>query len=139
MPDINPPKSDRVGNDFHTGPNPNPGGTIDTADSLVPPYDDRNKGRNERSEGPERMLNGEAPPKEAIQAESAAAPRDDAKMAPEGVGQSMTRGGEKVSTEDGKEAGRFDSGSDGSKADRPTGGSTPRDLTGVNPQDGPAT
>jgi hypothetical protein len=39
--DINPPKTDRIGNDFREGPNPNPGGTIDTGDSLIPPYEDR--------------------------------------------------------------------------------------------------
>jgi hypothetical protein len=39
--DINPPKTDRIGNDFREGPNPNPGGTIDTGDSLIPPYEER--------------------------------------------------------------------------------------------------
>ena len=42
--DINPPKTDRIGNDFREGPNPNPGGTIDTGDSLIPPYKDRTGG-----------------------------------------------------------------------------------------------
>jgi hypothetical protein len=84
------------------------------------------------------MLNGEAPPKEVTQAESAVAPRADANMAPVDVGHSMTRGGEKVTTEEGKEPGRHDSGSDGTKADRPTGGSTPRDMAGINPQNGSA-
>ena len=41
---INEPKQDRIGNDFHEGPNPNPGGTVDTGDSLVPPYEERTKG-----------------------------------------------------------------------------------------------
>jgi hypothetical protein len=42
--DINPPKADRIGNDFREGANPNPGGTIDTGDSLIPPYEDRTTG-----------------------------------------------------------------------------------------------
>ena len=42
--DINPPKPDRIGNDFSQGPNPNPGGTIDTGDALIPPYEDRTSG-----------------------------------------------------------------------------------------------
>jgi hypothetical protein len=37
----------------------------------------------------------------------------------------------------GKDAGRHDLGGDGSEADRPTGGSTARDRTGVDPQEGP--
>jgi hypothetical protein len=42
--DITPPKQDRIGNDYREGPNPNPGGTIDTGDALIPPYDERTKG-----------------------------------------------------------------------------------------------
>jgi hypothetical protein len=42
--DINPPKTGRIGNDFREGPNPSPGGTIDTGDSLIPPYEDRTGG-----------------------------------------------------------------------------------------------
>jgi hypothetical protein len=42
--DINSPKPDRIGNDYREGPNPNPGGTIDTGDALIPPYDKRTKG-----------------------------------------------------------------------------------------------
>jgi hypothetical protein len=58
-------------------------------------------------------------------------------MAPEGVGESVGRRGENMTAADGKEAGRHDTGTDGTEADRPTGSSTPRDLTGVDPQDGP--
>ncbi len=60
-------------------------------------------------------------------------------MAPEGVGTSYTRGGEEVSTQEGKEAGRVDTGADDSDTGRPTGKSTPRDRTGVDPQEGPET
>lgn len=42
------------------------------------------------------------------------------------------KGEEKVSTE-GKEAGRYDEGETG--ADRPTGGSTARDSTGISAED----
>jgi hypothetical protein len=45
--EINEPKGDRIGNDFREGPNPNPGGEIDTGESLVPPYDERTKGGSE--------------------------------------------------------------------------------------------
>jgi hypothetical protein len=48
--DINPPKTDRIGNDFREGPNPNPGGTIDTGDSLIPPYEDRTNGKTPAEE-----------------------------------------------------------------------------------------
>lgn len=44
-----------------------------------------------------------------------------------------TRKGEEIASEDGKEAGRDDSGTSG--ADRPTGTSTARDSTGINPED----
>jgi hypothetical protein len=42
--EINEPKQDRIGNDFREGPNPNPGGEIDTGESLIPPYEERTKG-----------------------------------------------------------------------------------------------
>ena len=43
-----------------------------------------------------------------------------------------TRRGEDIIDQDGKEAGRYDTGKKG-KTDRPTGTSTPRDQTGINP------
>ena len=49
--DVNEPKQDRIGNDYREGPNPNPGGEIDTGDSLVPPYEERTKGDAEEQEG----------------------------------------------------------------------------------------
>jgi len=45
--EINEPKTDRIGNDFHEGPNPNPGGEIDTEGSLIPPYEGRTKGESD--------------------------------------------------------------------------------------------
>jgi hypothetical protein len=44
-----------------------------------------------------------------------------------------TRQGEEIKKEDGKEAGRHDEGSTG--AGRPSGGSTARDSTAINPDD----
>jgi hypothetical protein len=55
---------------------------------------------------------------------------------PEGVGESAARGGEEIGKRDGKEAGRRDTGTDDSEAGRPTGESTARDHTGVDPQEG---
>ena len=53
----------------------------------------------------------------------------------EDVGESMTRRGEDVSKEE-QEAGRYDTGTDGTPAQRPTGESTSRDKTSVNPDGG---
>jgi hypothetical protein len=49
-----------------------------------------------------------------------------------GVGNSDLRRGENIQEQDGKEAGRYDTGTKG-KTDRPTGKSTPRDSTGITP------
>jgi hypothetical protein len=53
---------------------------------------------------------------------------------PEGVGESTTRRGEDVAAEEGKEPGRYDSGTQG-ESQRPHGGSTARASTGVDPQE----
>jgi hypothetical protein len=58
---------------------------------------------------------------------------------PEGVGESVARRGEDMIKHEGKEAGRHDTGTDDSEAGRPTGTSTSRDHTGVDPQKGPDT
>jgi hypothetical protein len=50
------------------------------------------------------------------------------------VGQSTTRRGEDVADEEGKEPGRYDGPAQG-QSERPTGGSTARDSTGVDPQE----
>ena len=50
------------------------------------------------------------------------------------VGESIGRRGEDVSKDEGKEPGRFDGPAQG-ESQRPTGGSTARDSTGVNPQE----
>jgi hypothetical protein len=51
------------------------------------------------------------------------------------VGESIGRRGEDIVKQEGKEPGRVDTGTDGSYADRPTGTSTARDRTGIDPQD----
>ncbi len=53
---------------------------------------------------------------------------------PQDVGESMTRSGEDVSDDVGKEAGREDTGEQGATR-RPKGESTPRDSTGVGGQE----
>lgn len=60
--------------------------------------------------------------------------RQGADLTPEGAGQSSTRPGETVSGQEGKEAGRQDTGTQG-ESERPTGTSTARDSTGVDPQE----
>jgi hypothetical protein len=52
-------------------------------------------------------------------------------MAPEGVGESTGRRGEDVAKNE-KEKGRYSTGGDGTEADRPTGESTPRDVSALN-------
>jgi hypothetical protein len=56
-------------------------------------------------------------------------------MAPPGVGEGVAHRGENMVAEEGKEPDRQDTGTDGTPANRPTGTSTARDSTGVNPQD----
>ena len=60
-------------------------------------------------------------------------PMDDETRSPKGVGDSDSRRGENESKGD-KESGRHDTGAQGG-ANRPTGTSTARDVTGVDPQD----
>lgn len=48
---------------------------------------------------------------------------------------SMTQSGEDVMEEAGKDPGRVDTGTQG-QSDRPVGESTPRDATGIRPEDG---
>jgi hypothetical protein len=151
---VHEPKQDRIGNDFREGPNPDPGGVIDTGDTLVPPYEDRAGGasgpesdmtteaesQEARAESVRRQQSGEDAPQEA-NPESLVGPTGGSpgEMPPEGVGESVARRGEDMIKHEGKEAGRHDTGTDGSQAGRPTGGSTPRDGAGVDPQEGPNT
>ncbi|HXF02830.1 MAG TPA: hypothetical protein VN601_07555 [Arthrobacter sp.] len=123
------PKTDRLGNDFNKGTNPAPGGQTDTGGSAVPPYEDRSTERAEQAKGTARAWGSEPPAKEPEHPGQEETPAD-ARMAPEGVGESMTRGGEEVAGQDGKEPGREDTGTKGPSG-RPTGTSTTRDSTDV--------
>jgi hypothetical protein len=141
---VHEPKQDRIGNDFREGTNPNPGGTIDTGDSLVPPFEERSKGGSDgsaetesledRAESVRRQKAGEDAPKEA-NPESLVGPTGGSpgKEPPKGTGESINRHGEDVAKREGKEAGRHDKGEDDSEAGRPTGGSTQRDRTSIDP------
>lgn len=53
---------------------------------------------------------------------------------PENVGKSITRRGEDVVKEEGKEKGHVDLGTKG-QSNRPAGGSTAEAMTGIDPQD----
>lgn len=129
MSEVNEPKQDRVGDDYSRGPNPNPGGDIDTSGSTLPPYEGRTTGEEEhsREKGPEPYRHED---------ESFDGDPEDLKP-PKGVGESTGRRGEDVVEKDGKEPGRYDIDSDDG-ADRLAGGSTARDRTSVGPQEGNA-
>lgn len=135
MTSTNPPKDDRIGNDYHEGTNPNPGGDIDTGDSAIPPYEGRSTGSDERYKGTLRAMGDEPPLREPNQPQSS--DREDLDQrdlqAPDGVGESLSRRGEDVVEDDGKEAGRVDTGTHEGPTDRPTGESTSRDRTSVDP------
>jgi hypothetical protein len=86
-----------------------------------------------RAEGVRRMLSGEDAPEDTVQPSGVESGSGQAP--PDGVGESITRRGEDVAKRDGKEPGRFDTGTDGTPAERPTGESDARDVTGVDPQE----
>jgi hypothetical protein len=93
--------------------------------------------KEERAEGVSRMLSGEDAPEDTNR-ESQVGPTGGGggEMAPEGAGEKVegVTGGESMIEKDGKEAGRYDLGTQG-PTNRPVGGSTNRDSTGVDPQD----
>ena len=84
--------------------------------------------KDARAESVARQLNDEAPPEEP-------APNPSGGSSPaegtEDVGESVTRRGEDIVDDDGKEPGRIDTGTEG-PTDRPTGTSTERDATGID-------
>ena len=84
--------------------------------------------KDARAESVARQLNDEAPPEEP-------APNPSGGSSPaegtEDVGESVTRRGEEIVDDDGKEPGRVDTGTQG-PTDRPTGTSTERDATGID-------
>jgi hypothetical protein len=100
------------------------------------PRDAEEASKAERAEGVSRQLGGEDPPKDVEQPVGNTEGRE-GKTAPDDVGESITRSGQDVAGEEGKEAGRHDTGTDDTPAQRPTGTSDARDVTGVDPQGGP--
>jgi hypothetical protein len=90
-----------------------------------------------RAESVRRQKTGEDAPEEA-NPESLVGPTggSSGEEPPEGVSESVARRGEDMIEREGKEAGRHDTGTDDSEAGRPTGESTARDRTGVDPQEG---
>ena len=105
--------------------------------------EDRAKGDSDtqgaKSDSVKRQLTGEDAPEEA-NPESLVGPTGGKKgqEPPAGVGESVARRGEDMIEHHGKEAGRHDTGTDDSEAERPTGESTERDRGGIDPQEGPA-
>jgi hypothetical protein len=91
--------------------------------------------KEERAEGVTRMLQGDDAPEDTDR-EGQVGPTGGGggEMAPEGVGESVAHRGENMTAEEGKEAGRYDLGTQG-PTNRPVGGSTARDSTGVDPQE----
>jgi len=91
--------------------------------------------KQERADGVSRMLSGEDAPEDTNN-ESLTGPTGGGggEMAPEGVGESVGHRGENMIAEEGKEAGRYDLGTQG-PTNRPVGGSTARDSSGVDPQE----
>jgi hypothetical protein len=89
--------------------------------------------KDARAESVRRAVSGEDAPKDAVQ--PSGVETGSGEPPPDGVGESITRRGEDVVERGGKEPGRFDSGTDGTPADRPTGGSDARDASGVDPQE----
>lgn len=84
-----------------------------------------------RAESVSRMLNDEEPP--VTEAPNPSAPSDPA-PGTEDVGESVTRRGEEIVADDGKEPGRHDVQTE-SPTGRPAGTSDARDFTGVNPSE----
>ena len=91
--------------------------------------------KDARAEGVRRMLSDEDAPQGTVQPGATSEEADSGDVAPDNVGESITRRGEDIGEQDGKEPGRDDTGTDGTPADRPTGASDARDATGIDPQD----
>ena len=133
---IQEPKQDRIGNDYHEGSNPNPGGEINTEGSLVPPYEERSTGASgsaSQSAGAEsvsRQLRGTDAPAEA-NPESLVGPTGGSpgKEPPKHTGESIGRRGEDQAKHS-KEAGRHNE-EEGDETGRPSGTSTARDQTSI--------
>ncbi len=126
MMTTNPPSDDRESQ------HPDPGAETNVDERAIPPYDDRSTGDAEVAAGVPRAMGSEEPLEEPVQP-GPDGPQDgeEGQPPPAGVGESISRGGEDIQDREGKEAGRFDTGTDDSPADRPTGEADQRDQTGV--------
>ena len=98
---------------------------------------DEQQSKQERRESVERQLQHTAPGT-GTASPARERPVDESEVtdeepdSPHGVGESVTRRGEDVEQDEGKEPGRHDAGVE-YPAERPVGTSTPRDTTGVDP------
>ena len=134
-------KADRLGADYKQGPNPGPGGVIDTGESLVPPYDGRTGGSDHNEATRASVSRALAGAKGGVKGQTGSAktpPRSSAKTGPRATAKgveskSSGRAGEAAagrSKEKGRVALKDDS--KGSKTKRPVGRSTTRDTSSVN-------
>ena len=123
------------------GPKSDPGGDTEVIGGSAPPYDRAESAEvgDAAAEGTRKAFQADEhggepgpPPPVSKEERDAVSPTDTTGATPLGVGESKTEGGEEIG---GKEAGRGDSGGQG-QTDRPTGVSTGRDTTGVNPSEG---
>lgn len=96
----------------------------------MPETDGERESKEARAKSVERTLNDEPPPQEPP-------PQDLGPSRPaigtSDVGESVTRRGEDVVEDEGKEPGRAHTGTEGA-TQRPTGESKPRDVSGVDSQ-----
>lgn len=115
---------------------------------LVPPYDRRSteRGSSESSQALTESVGDQLEGVEGGNAGQTASPVDERPASsdalggpdpesPHNVGESTSRRGEDIADKDGKEPGRQDAGVEDTPAQRPVGTSTPRDMTGINPED----
>jgi hypothetical protein len=133
------PKNDRIGADYKQGPNPQPGGEVDLSDREVPPYEGRTTGvtgdPNSRTTVERQLAETDSGRPGATASPAVESPvreeevTDQEPETPHGVGESVGGRGEDHGKAT-KEPGRFDLAHEGG-ADRPAGGSTDRDISGV--------
>jgi hypothetical protein len=130
-----PAKDVRPGSDKRRGSSPDQAGEIDIGASSVPPYEGRTAGGAKPATGTARAFGSEAPLENPESPASQEVPDQQSAtdQAPEGVGESITRRAEDVIDEEGEEPGRTHTGTDDSLTERPTGESSPRDETSIQP------
>jgi len=138
------PQDVQPGGRSSRGPNPDPGGE-EQPGGLLPPYEGRttdsgSADSQDRADSVRRQMaetktgrpGATASPADE-QPVSEDQLTDEVPESPKGVGSSSNRGGHKMAEHEGKEPGRED-GETKHESERPTGTSTSRDMTGINPQ-----